>query len=98
MTTITAHGFRFNVDSDGFVKNHAEGDRDIGIAAMETRLAEMDARTVSAMHSADRAWQERDCEGDRPPLIDEVESVGHRAATAGWAKPDAASFSVSAAK
>lgn len=98
MTIISSHGFKFNVEADGFVRANAEQDRDNGIAAIEAHLDQMDARTVSAMHFADLAWQERDCAGNRPSLIDEIESIGHSAATAGWHNPSAVSLMVSAAR
>ena len=75
-TIITSHGFRFNVEGDGFSRAHASGDFDAGVAAIEAHLDQMDPRTVSAVHFADRAWQSRDCEGDRPPMIDELEREG----------------------
>lgn len=96
MTIITSHGFKFNIDADGFVRVHAETDRDNGIRAAEAYLDGMDGRTVSAMHFADLCWQDRDCDGDRPPMIEEIESVAHAAATAGWHNPNAVSFFVSA--
>lgn len=96
-TIITSHGFRFNVEGDGFSRAHASGDFDAGVAAIEAHLDQMDPRTVSAVHFADRAWQSRDCEGDRPPMIDELERVGHAAATSGWHKPEAVLIMVSAA-
>jgi hypothetical protein len=96
--TITSHGFKFNIEGDGFVRAHAEGDFERGADAVEAHLDAMDARTVSAVHFADREWQARDCDGDRPPLIDELERVGMVAATAGWRNPNLVSIMISAAR
>lgn len=95
---ITSHGFKFTIEGAGFVRNHAEDDFAMAVEAIKAHLDRMDARTVSAVHYADAAWQDRDCEGDRPLLIGELEIIGHEAATAGWHKPSAAQVSVSAAR
>lgn len=95
---IESHGFKFNIEGDGFARYHAEADFDRAADAIESHLNSMMASTVSAMHFADRAWQDRDCDGDRPSLIDELERVGHDAGTAGWKNPHAVSIMVSAAK
>jgi hypothetical protein len=95
---VESHGFKFNVEGDGFVRFHAESDFDRAVDAIKAHLDSMRGETVSAIHFADRAWQDRDCDGDRPPLIDDLERVGHDVGTAGWKNPHAVSIMVSAAK
>lgn len=97
MNTITSHGFRFNIEATGFLSIGETEDRDNGIEAIEAHLDAMDAAAVAAAHAADRAWQDADCAGDRPAIIEQIEAIGNAAATAGWHKPDAASLMLSAA-
>jgi hypothetical protein len=95
--TIVSHGFSFHVEGDGFVRYHAEQDFERGAEAVQAHLDHMSSNTVSAIHFAARAWHARDCHGDRPQLIDELERVAFEAATAGWRNPNAVSISISAA-
>lgn len=94
---ITSHGLRFAIESDGFTRSNAEADFERGKAAIEAALDALPAANVAAMHAADRDWQSRDCEGDRPAEIDRLEAIGHKAATDCWHNPSAVSISISAA-
>lgn len=96
ITIITSHGFNFAVQGDGFGRRPE--DFDSGVEAIQSHLDAMDAREISAMHYADAAWQDRDCDGEVSPLIAELERIGHAAATKGWHRPHVALFYVSAAK
>ena len=98
MTTITSHGLNFNVEADGFVRAHAEADRDVGIEAIRQFLDGLDAETVRAAHATSLAWIAGDCDGERPMIFDMIEDIGHAAATEGWHDATAVSFSVSAAR
>jgi hypothetical protein len=97
MTIISSRGYKFNVESDGFVKYNAETDRDAGIEAIQAALDETSLPELSEMHILGKRWQAGDCDGERPNGFDRIESIGHAAATNGWHNPNAVFFSVSAA-
>lgn len=95
MTQVHAHGFVFNVEGDGFVRNNAAADFERGVEAIQTALEDMDKPDVVAFVAEMMAWQSNDCEGTRPALADRLETIGHKAATEGWHRPNAVGLTVS---
>lgn len=96
MSGIIAHGRRFSVEAEGFVRNGAEADRDVGVSAIEMHLQQMSSDEVAAIHAAALTWQDGDMLDDRPAALDYLERVGLEAATAGWRDASQVGLSVSA--
>lgn len=91
---IEAHGKKFVVEGEGFVKNHVEGDFQKAVDAIDAHLSGRPEIEVIAAHVAHQQWIAADCDGDRPDIFDSLETIGHTAATTGWHRPDAATVSV----
>lgn len=76
----------------------AEADLDTGAEAIEAALSEMDEADVKAFAAEMMAWQDAQCEGERPALADTLENIGHKAATVHWHRPGAVHLSISFAQ
>ena len=93
---VTVYGLKFAVESQGFVSNNAEADRDKGIATIEAALLDWGREEAAAIHADALKWVADDCQDDEPERLERLAQIAWNAATEGWRKTDAAYFSVSA--
>lgn len=96
MTTITAHGYSFNVETQGFKYANTQTDKERGIDFAEDALRALPAAEVAALHASDLAWVTAGCVTDRPEGLDRIETAAAAEATRGWHNSSDAFISISA--
>lgn len=95
-STITAHGYTFNVETQGFKYANTQADKERGIDAAEDALRAMPAAEVAALHAADLKWVTGGCADERPAGLDRIEAAAEAEATRGWHNASDAFISISA--